>query len=60
MDQYHLMYWVKGSYIAVKGSVEDYHELKLYFSDKALQFVKDVLGLEPQQLSLMKHGVWAG
>ena len=48
---------VKGFYIAVRGSVEDYHELKLYFSDKTLQFVKDMLGLDPQQLSL-KFEAW--
>lgn len=48
---------IEGFYMAVRGSVEDYHEPKLFFSDKALQFVKDVLGLEPQQLSL-KFEAW--
>ena len=48
---------VEGFYVAVRGSVEDYHEPKLFFSDKALQFVKDVLEIEPQQLAL-KFEAW--
>lgn len=48
---------VEGFYIAVRGSVEDYHEPKLFFSDKALRFVKDVLDIEPQQLAL-KFEAW--
>lgn len=37
--------------------MEDYHELKLFFSDKVLQSIKNVLGFEPQQLSL-KFKAW--
>ena len=48
---------VEGFYVAVRGSVEDYHEPKLFFSDKALHFVKDVLEIEPQQLAL-KFEAW--
>jgi hypothetical protein len=48
---------VEGFYVAVRGSVEDYHEPKLFFSDKALRFVKDVLEIEPQQLAL-KFEAW--
>ena len=47
----------EGFYIAVRGSIEDYHEPKLYFSDKALHFVKEVLEIEPQQLAL-KFEAW--
>ena len=48
---------VKGFYVAVRGSVEDYHKLKLFFSDKALWFVKDILDIKPQQLAL-KFEAW--
>ena len=48
---------VEGFYVAVRGSVEDYHKPKLFFSDKALRFVKDVLEIEPQQLAL-KFEAW--
>lgn len=43
--------------MAVRGTVEDYHEPKLFFSEKALRFVKDVLEIEPQQLAL-KFEAW--
>ena len=48
---------IEGFYIVVRGSVEDYHKLKLFLSDKALHFVKDVLEIEPQHLAL-KFEVW--
>ena len=48
---------IEGFYMAVRESVEDYHEPKLFFSDKALRFVKDVLEIEPQQLAL-KFEAW--
>jgi len=48
---------IEGFYIAVRGSVEDYHEPKLFFSDKGLRFVKDVLEIEPHQLAL-KFEAW--
>jgi hypothetical protein len=48
---------IEGFYIAVRGSVEDYNKPKLFFSDKGLQFVKEVLELEPQQLAL-KFEAW--
>ena len=41
----------------MRGSVEDYSEPKLFFSDKALWFVKEVLEIEPQQLAL-KFEAW--
>jgi hypothetical protein len=43
---------VEGFYLAVRGSVEDYTEPKIFFSGKVLRFVKEVLQLEPQQLAL--------
>jgi hypothetical protein len=43
--------------MAVRGSVEDYTEPKLFFSEKALRFVKDVLQLEPKTLAL-KFEAW--
>ena len=48
---------IEGFYIAVRGSMEDYNEPKLFFSDKGLQFVKEVLNIEPQQLAL-KFEAW--
>jgi hypothetical protein len=47
---------VQGFYVAVRGSVEEYHEPKVFFSEKALKFVKDVVGLEPKQLALKLEG----
>jgi hypothetical protein len=47
---------VQGFYVAVRGSVEEYHEPKVFFSEKALKFVKDVIGLEPKQLALKLEG----
>jgi len=49
---------VQGFYIAVRGSVEDYNEPKVYFSDKAVSFVKNVLKMEPQHLALRLES-WA-
>ena len=43
---------VQGFYIAVRSSIEDYNEPKVYFSDKAISFVKNVLKMEPQHLAL--------
>ncbi|KAI0245902.1 hypothetical protein BJV78DRAFT_1158297 [Lactifluus subvellereus] len=43
---------IEGFYMAVRGSVEDYTEPKLFFSEKALRFMKDVLQLEPKTLAL--------
>ena len=48
---------IEGFYIAVRGSVEDYHEPKLFLSDKALHFVKDLIEIEPQHLAL-KFEAW--
>ena len=44
--------------MAVRGSVEDYHEPKVFFSEKAERFVKQVLKLEPRELAL-KLEAWA-
>jgi hypothetical protein len=46
-----------GLHIAVRGSVEDHNEPKLFFSDKGLQFVQEVLNIKPQQLAL-KFEAW--
>ena len=48
---------IEGFYIAVRGSIEDHNEPKLFFSDKALRFVKEVLEVDPRQLAL-KLEVW--
>ncbi|KAF8218841.1 hypothetical protein L208DRAFT_1346666, partial [Tricholoma matsutake] len=48
---------VEHFYIAIRGSVKDYNEPKLFFSDKALQFVKEVLEIDPQHLAL-KFEAW--
>jgi hypothetical protein len=48
---------VEGFYVAMRGSVEDYYEPKLFFSEKALWFVKEVLEIKPQQLAL-KFEAW--
>jgi hypothetical protein len=43
--------------MAVRGSVEDYNEPKLFFSDKAFRFVNEVLDLDPQNIAL-KFEAW--
>ena len=43
---------IQGFYVAVRGSVEDYHEPKVFFSDRTMKFVKEILGIEPKQLAL--------
>lgn len=51
---------VEGFYVAVRGSVEDYNKPKIFFSDKALHFVKEVLQIDPQQLALKLEAWCAG
>jgi hypothetical protein len=38
--------------MAVRGSVEDYSEPKLFFTEKAENFVRTVLDIEPRRLAL--------
>jgi hypothetical protein len=43
---------VKGFYVAVRGSIEDLSEPKVFFTQKAEKFVKDILNVEPHHLGL--------
>jgi hypothetical protein len=43
---------LEGMYIAVRGDVEQYHELKLFYTAKVGSFIKDVLGMEPKRFAL--------
>jgi hypothetical protein len=43
---------IEGFYLAVRNSVHQYHEPKLFMSDKAEQFIKNVLAMEPKDLAL--------
>ncbi|KAG1876976.1 hypothetical protein C8R48DRAFT_541444, partial [Suillus tomentosus] len=40
----------EGFYVAVRGSVEDLSEPKIFFTQKAEKFVQDVLKVEPRHL----------
>ncbi|KAG2758115.1 hypothetical protein P692DRAFT_20709924 [Suillus brevipes Sb2] len=42
----------EGFYVAVRSSIEDLSEPKLFFTEKAEKFVKEVLDVEPRHLSL--------
>jgi hypothetical protein len=42
----------EGFYIAVRGDVCEYHAPKVFMSNKALQFTKTVLKMEPKDLAL--------
>ncbi|KAH7917654.1 hypothetical protein BV22DRAFT_1135233 [Leucogyrophana mollusca] len=42
----------EGFYIAVRGSIEDFAEPKIFFTEKAEKFAKAVLDLEPRNLAL--------
>jgi hypothetical protein len=46
-----------GFYVGVRGTCEDLHESKVFFSDKASTFVKEVLNMEPRHLAL-KFEAW--
>lgn len=48
---------VEGFYVVVRGCVEDNNEPKIFFSDKALRFIKEVLETDPQQL-MLKLKAW--
>ncbi|OJA18852.1 hypothetical protein AZE42_13134 [Rhizopogon vesiculosus] len=43
---------IEGFYVAVRGGIEDLAEPKIFFTEKAQKFVRDVLGIEPQHLGL--------
>ncbi|KAG1724722.1 hypothetical protein EDB19DRAFT_1834054 [Suillus lakei] len=43
---------MEGFYITVWGDLEHYHEAKLFLTDKANSFIKDVLHFEPKLLAL--------
>ncbi|KAI5985797.1 hypothetical protein EDD15DRAFT_2128617, partial [Pisolithus albus] len=43
---------LEGFYIAVRGTVEDLSEPKVFFTEKAEKFVRNVLGIEPRHLAL--------
>jgi hypothetical protein len=49
---------VQGFYVAVHGDIEDYHEPKVFCSDKAINFFKEVLNTDPRQLAV-KLEAWA-
>ncbi|KAG1772891.1 hypothetical protein EV702DRAFT_945352, partial [Suillus placidus] len=42
----------EGFYVAVRGSIEDLSEPKIFFMQKAEKFVQDVLKVEPRHLGL--------
>lgn len=48
----------EGFYLSVRSSVHQYHEPKMFMSEKAVQFIKHVLGMEPKELGL-KFEAWA-
>ncbi|KAI6037372.1 hypothetical protein BKA83DRAFT_4513750 [Pisolithus microcarpus] len=43
---------LEGFYIAVRGTVEDLSEPKVFFTEKVEKFVRNVLGIEPHHLAL--------
>ncbi|KAG1880937.1 hypothetical protein F4604DRAFT_1922561 [Suillus subluteus] len=43
---------VEGFYVAVRGGIEDLSEPKVFFTQKAEKFVKDILNVEPRHLGL--------
>ncbi|KIK13499.1 hypothetical protein PISMIDRAFT_645506, partial [Pisolithus microcarpus 441] len=43
---------LEGFYIAVRGTVEDLSEPKVFFTEKAEKFIRNVLGIEPRHLAL--------
>ncbi|KAH7910715.1 hypothetical protein BJ138DRAFT_1008139, partial [Hygrophoropsis aurantiaca] len=43
---------VEGFYVAVRGSVEDFGEPKMFFTSKADNFARTVLDIEPRKLAL--------
>ncbi|KAH7907298.1 hypothetical protein BJ138DRAFT_964503, partial [Hygrophoropsis aurantiaca] len=47
----------EGFYVVVRGSVEDFAEPKLFFTEKAEKFAKAVLDIEPRNLA-MKLESW--
>jgi len=49
---------IQGFYVAMRGSIEDFNELKVFFSDVAMKFVRDVLNIEPRLLAL-KLEAWS-
>jgi len=49
---------IQGFYVAVCGSIEDFSEPKVFFSDTAMKFVCDVLNIEPRLLAL-KLEAWS-
>jgi hypothetical protein len=46
-----------GFYVGVRGGVEDLHLPKVFFSEKAESFVKEVLNMDPGHLAL-KFEAW--
>jgi hypothetical protein len=55
-----IVHWtgIEGFYLAVRSSVHQYHEPKLFMSEKAVQFMKHVLRMEPKDLTL-RFEAWA-
>ncbi|KAG2113392.1 Alpha/Beta hydrolase protein [Suillus discolor] len=43
---------IEGFYVAVRGSIEDLSEPKVFFTQKAEKFAKDILNVEPHHLGL--------
>lgn len=43
---------IEGFYVAVRGSIEDLSEPKVFFTQKAEKFAKDILNVEPCHLGL--------
>lgn len=48
---------VEGFFVATRGSIEDYHEPKIFMTEKSGKFIKEVLGMEPRAMAL-KHEAW--
>ncbi|KAG1859689.1 hypothetical protein F4604DRAFT_1534689, partial [Suillus subluteus] len=47
-----LLLFTEGFYIAVHGGIKDLSEPKIFFTQKAEKFIKDILHMEPQHLGL--------
>lgn len=43
---------IEGFYVGVRGNIEDLSEPKIFFTQKAEKFVKEVLHVEPRHLGL--------
>jgi hypothetical protein len=49
---------IEGFYVAVHGTIEDLNEPQVFFSEKAGNFIRNILNLEPRHLAL-KLEAWS-